>query len=167
MRSECFRSLKVCSQIALNKTVAIWPNLIWPSLFGRIWPNRIWPKLSGRIWPTLFGRIWSILFDRIWPDRIWPIFFFWWGPGGVGGGGWGPEGVGCPKGLGARTQKRLGARRGWRARRGWGHEGVGARKGGGPKGSRIFFLSEGWPEIWGLSSNSLKRWSSRRNFGGV
>ena len=49
----------------------IWPNLIWPFLFGRIWPNRIWPipYLAKVNWPHL-----AILFeDRIWPDRIWPI----------------------------------------------------------------------------------------------
>ena len=64
----------------------IWPNLIWPSLFGRIWPNRHLAKLN---WPHVANLIWPNLANFFDAGRV---------VGGSGGGGR----KGAPKGEGAK-----------------------------------------------------------------
>ena len=54
----------------------IWPNLIWPSSFGRIWPNRIWPipHLAKLNWPHL-ARQWPTLASPILANPFLAIVF--------------------------------------------------------------------------------------------
>ena len=79
---QCAPSTRAGRECVAHGRDHVWPNLIWPSLFGRIWP---------------------IMFDRIWPDRIWRGLKGWTRRGGARrGGDPNPEKVG-PEGLGAQN----------------------------------------------------------------
>ena len=67
----------------------IWPNLIWPSSFGRIWPI---PHLAKVNWPHLVILIWPNLAGAPWTQEGWGV------RRGGGPEGWGPGGVGVRRG---------------------------------------------------------------------